>query len=257
MPEQTIHITLPEGKKVYFSSDNHLGAPTPELSKPREQRFVAWLNEIQSDAAALFLLGDLFDFWFEYRTVVPKGFVRVLGKLAELSDAGIPICFFVGNHDLWMKDYFKTELGIPVFHQPQAFSIGGHRFFIGHGDGKGPGDKGYKRMKKVFSSPFFQWLFRWIHPDIGVRIAQYLSVKNKLISGDEDREFLGEDGEWLAQYAKRKLEKTHYDYFIFGHRHLPMTIDLGGGSTYINLGDWISHYTYATYDGQQTKLLHP
>ena len=257
MPEQTIHITLPEGKKVYFSSDNHLGAPTTELSKPREQRFVAWLNEIQSDAAALFLLGDLFDFWFEYRTVVPKGFVRVLGKLAELSDAGIPIYFFVGNHDLWMKDYFKTELGIPVFHQPQAFSIGGHRFFIGHGDGKGPGDKGYKRMKKVFSSPFFQWLFRWIHPDIGVRIAQYLSVKNKLISGDEDREFLGEDGEWLAQYAKRKLEKTHYDYFIFGHRHLPMTIDLGGGSTYINLGDWISHYTYATYDGQQTKLLHP
>ena len=257
MPEQTIHITLPEGKKVYFSSDNHLGAPTPELSKPREQRFVAWLNEIQSDAAALFLLGDLFDFWFEYRTVVPKGFVRVLGKLAELSDAGIPIYFFVGNHDLWMKDYFKTELGIPVFHQPQAFSIWDHRFFIGHGDGKGPGDKGYKRMKKVFSSPFFQWLFRWIHPDIGVRIAQYLSVKNKLISGDEDREFLGEDGEWLAQYAKRKLEKTHYDYFIFGHRHLPMTIDLGGGSTYINLGDWISHYTYATYDGQQTKLLHP
>ena len=257
MPEQTIHITLPEGKKVYFSSDNHLGAPTPELSKPREQRFVAWLNEIQSDAAALFLLGDLFDFWFEYRTVVPKGFVRVLGKLAELSDAGIPIYFFVGNHDLWMKDYFKTELGIPVFHQPQAFSFGDHRFFIGHGDGKGPGDKGYKRMKKVFSSPFFQWLFRWIHPDIGVRIAQYLSVKNKLISGDEDREFLGEDGEWLAQYAKRKLEKTHYDYFIFGHRHLPMTIDLGGGSTYINLGDWISHYTYATYDGQQTKLLHP
>jgi len=257
LPEQTIHIALPKGKKVYFSSDNHLGAPTPQQSKPREQRFVTWLNDIQKDAAAIFLMGDLFDFWFEYRTVVPKGFVRVLGKLAELSDAGIPIYFFVGNHDLWMKDYFKTELGIPVFHQPQAFSIGEHRFFIGHGDGKGPGDKGYKRMKKVFTSPFFQWLFRWIHPDIGVRIAQYLSVKNKLISGGEDRAFLGEDGEWLAQYAKRKLEKTHYDYFIFGHRHLPMTIDLGSGSTYINLGDWITHYTYATYDGQETKLLHP
>ena len=257
MPEQTIHIALPKGKKVYFSSDNHLGAPTPQQSKPREQLFVAWLNDIQKDAAAIFLMGDLFDFWFEYRTVVPKGFVRVLGKLAELSDAGIPIYFFVGNHDLWMKDYFKTELGIPVFHQPQSFSIGEHRFFIGHGDGKGPGDKGYKRMKKVFTSPFFQWLFRWIHPDIGVRIAQYLSVKNKLISGDDDRAFLGEDGEWLAQYAKRKLEKTHYDYFIFGHRHLPMTIDLGGGATYINLGDWITHYTYATYDGQETKLLHP
>jgi UDP-2,3-diacylglucosamine hydrolase len=257
LPDQTIHIEVPSGKKVYFSSDNHLGAPDAISSRPREQRFVAWLDQIKSDAAAVFLLGDLFDFWFEYRTVVPKGFVRVLGKLAEISDSGIPIYFFVGNHDLWMKDYFKTELGIKVFHQPQTFQIGTHRFFIGHGDGKGPGDKGYKRMKKVFTSPFFQWLFRWIHPDLGVRLAQYLSVKNKLISGDEDREFLGEDGEWLAQYAKRKLERTHYDYFIFGHRHLPMSIDLGNGSTYINLGDWITHYSYATYDGTMAKLLHP
>ena len=257
MPDQTIHIEVPSGKKVYFSSDNHLGAPDAVSSRPREQRFVAWLDEVKSDAAAIFLLGDLFDFWFEYRTVVPKGFVRVLGKLAEISDSGIPIYFFVGNHDLWMKDYFKTELGIRVFHEPQSFQIGNHSFFIGHGDGKGPGDKGYKRMKKIFTSPFFQWLFRWIHPDLGVRLAQYLSVKNKLISGDEDREFLGEDGEWLAQYAKRKLERTHYDYFIFGHRHLSMAIDLGNGSTYINLGDWITHYTYATYDGQEAKLLHP
>lgn len=257
LPDQTIHIKVPQGKKVYFSSDNHLGAPTSEQSRPREQRFVAWLDEIKSDAAAIFLLGDLFDFWFEYHTVVPKGFVRVLGKLAEISDSGIPIYFFVGNHDLWMKDYFKTELGIPVFHQPQNFRMGDHSFFIGHGDGKGPGDKGYKRMKKVFTSPFFQWLFRWIHPDIGVKIAQYFSVKNKLISGDEDREFLGDGHEWLAQYAKRKLEKTHYDYFVFGHRHLPMTIELGGGSTYVNLGDWITHYTYAAYDGQALKLLHP
>ncbi len=257
MPDNAIHIEVPKGKKIYFSSDNHLGAPDAASSHPREKRFVSWLDEIKSDAAVVFLLGDLFDFWFEYRTVVPKGFVRVLGKLAEISDAGIPIYFFVGNHDLWMKDYFKTELGITVFHEPQSFHIGNHSFFIGHGDGKGPGDKGYKRMKKVFTSPFFQWLFRWIHPDLGVRLAQYLSVKNKLISGDEDRAFLGEDQEWLAQYAKRKLEHTHYDYFIFGHRHLPMTIDLGGGSVYINLGDWITHYTYATYDGTSTKLLRP
>jgi UDP-2,3-diacylglucosamine hydrolase len=257
LPDQPIHIEIPNGKKVYFSSDNHLGAPDTDSSRPREMRFVAWLDEIKTDAAAVFLLGDLFDFWFEYRTVVPKGFVRVLGKLAEISDSGIPIYFFVGNHDLWMKDYFKTELGIKVFHQPQTFQIGAHSFFIGHGDGKGPGDKGYKRMKKIFASPFFQWLFRWLHPDLGVRLAQYLSVKNKLISGDEDRAFLGEDGEWLAQYAKRKLKNTHYDYFIFGHRHLPMTIDLGHGSTYINLGDWITHYTYATYDGTSAKLLHP
>lgn len=257
MPDHSIHIEVPKGKKVYFSSDNHLGAPDAHSSRPREIRFLAWLNEVQKDAAAVFLLGDLFDFWFEYKTVVPKGFVRILGKLAEISDSGIPIYFFVGNHDLWMKDYFKTELGIKVFHEPQAFHVGSHHFFIGHGDGKGPGDKGYKRMKKVFTSPFFQWLFRWLHPDIGVRLAQYLSVKNKLISGDEDREFLGEDQEWLAQYAKRKLAQTHYDYFIFGHRHLPMTIDLGQGATYINLGDWITHFTYATYDGTSAKLLRP
>ena len=183
------HITLSQGQKVYFSSDNHLGAPDADSSAVREQRFVRWLDTIKADAGALFLLGDLFDFWFEYKTVVPKGFVRVLGKLAEISDSGIPIYFFVGNHDLWMHDYLKTELGITVFHEPQVFNINNSSIFIGHGDGKGPNDMGYKRMKKVFTSPFFQWLFRWLHPDIGVRIAQYLSVNNKLISGEEDKAF--------------------------------------------------------------------
>jgi len=212
------------------------------------------LSAIEADAAAIFLLGDLFDFWFEYKTVVPKGFVRVLGKLAQLRDKGIPIYFFVGNHDLWMKDYFKTELDIPVYHEPRIFDLNNKRFFIGHGDGLGPGDKGYKRMKKVFTSPFFQWLFRWVHPDIGVRVAQHLSVKNKLISGEDDQNFLGEENEWLATYAKRKLETAHYDYFIFGHRHLPMTIEVGKSSTYYNLGDWITHYTYGVFDGTSFEL---
>ena len=247
-------IHIPEGKKVYFSSDNHLGAPTAEASKPREKKFIAWLSAIEADAAAIFLLGDLFDFWFEYKTVVPKGFVRVLGKLAQLGDKGIPIYFFVGNHDLWMKDYFKTELDIPVYHEPRIFDLNNKRFFIGHGDGLGPGDKGYKRMKKVFTSPFFQWLFRWVHPDIGVRVAQHLSVKNKLISGEDDQNFLGEENEWLATYAKRKLEFAHYDYFIFGHRHLPMEIEVGESSTYYNLGDWITHYTYGVFDGTSFEL---
>ena len=247
-------IHIPEGKKVYFSSDNHLGAPTAEASKPREKKFIAWLSAIEADAAAIFLLGDLFDFWFEYKTVVPKGFVRVLGKLAQLRDKGIPIYFFVGNHDLWMKDYFKTELDIPVYHEPRIFDLNNKRFFIGHGDGLGPGDKGYKRMKKVFTSPFFQWLFRWVHPDIGVRVAQHLSVKNKLISGEDDQNFLGEENEWLATYAKRKLEFAHYDYFIFGHRHLPMEIEVGESSTYYNLGDWITHYTYGVFDGTSFEL---
>tara|TARA_R110000796_G_scaffold76517_2_gene171102 strand:- start:3012 stop:3782 length:771 start_codon:yes stop_codon:yes gene_type:complete len=248
------HITLTEGKKIYFSSDNHLGAPTGEASRPREKKFVAWLDEIKNDAAAIFLLGDLFDFWFEYKTVVPKGFTRTLGKLAEIADSGIPIYFFVGNHDLWMNDYFETELGIPVFHKPQEFTFNDTSFFIGHGDGLGPKDKGYKRMKKVFTNSLFKWLFKWMHPDIGLKIGQYMSVKNKMISGDDDATFLGKENEWLAIYAKRKLEEKHRDFFVFGHRHLPLEIELNNKSKYINLGDWIQYYTYGVFDGRTLEL---
>ena len=240
-------ITTSENKKIYFASDQHLGAPTPKASLPREKKFVAWLDTIKEDAGTIFLLGDLFDFWFEYKTVVPKGFVRVLGKLAELKDAGIDIYFFAGNHDLWMRDYFQKELNIPVFHKPQEFDINGKIFLIGHGDGLGPNDHGYKRMKKVFTFPFFKWLFRWLHPDIGVRLGHYFSVKNKLISGDEDARFLGEENEWLAQYCRRKLTEKHYDFFVFGHRHLPLEIELNNNSTYINLGDWIQYFTYGEF----------
>ncbi|TJY38256.1 UDP-2,3-diacylglucosamine diphosphatase [Pontimicrobium aquaticum] len=247
-------MTVPKGKKIYFSSDNHLGAPTQKESLPREKKFVAWLDEVKHDAAAIFLLGDLFDFWFEYKKVVPKGFTRTLGKLAEISDAGIPIYYFVGNHDLWMNGYFEEELNIPVFHKPREFFFNQTSFFIGHGDGLGPGDKGYKRMKKVFTNSFSKWIFRWLHPDLGVRLAQYMSVKNKLISGDDDAKFLGEDNEWLVQYCKRKLEENHRDYFVFGHRHLPLEIDLETNSKYINLGDWIRYYTYGVFDGEKMEL---
>ena len=247
-------MTAVKPTKLYFASDQHFGAPTLEKSFPREQKFVAWLDEIKHDATALFLLGDLFDFWFEYKTVVPKGFVRVLGKLAELSDRGIPIYFFVGNHDLWMTDYFEKELNIPVFHDNQTYTFDGKKFLIGHGDGKGPGDKGYKRMKKVFVHPFSKWLFRWLHPDLGVKLAQYLSVKNKLISGAEDVKFLGEENEWLVQYTKRKLTQKHYDYFVFGHRHLPLQLAVGENSTYVNLGDWIGYFTYGVFDGKKFEL---
>ncbi|MBT3587820.1 MAG: UDP-2,3-diacylglucosamine diphosphatase [Flavobacteriaceae bacterium] len=247
-------MQIPKGKKIYFSSDNHLGAPTKEESFPREKKFVKWLDEVKEDAAAIFLLGDLFDFWFEYKTVVPKGFVRTLGKLAEISDSGIPIYFFVGNHDLWMNDYFKKELNIPTYHDSKEFIFNNKTFLIGHGDGKGPNDKGYKRMKKVFTNPFLKWIYRWLHPDIGMRIAHHLSVKNKLISGNEDKKFLGENEEWLAAYAKRKLENKHYDYFVFGHRHLPMEIKVGENSTYFNLGDWINHYTFGVFDGENFEI---
>ena len=247
-------MSLAPNKKIYFASDQHFGAPTAELSFPREQKFVAWLDAVKKDAEAIFLLGDLFDFWFEYTTVVPKGFIRVLGKLAEIRDSGIPIYFFVGNHDLWMSDYFDKELNIPVYHTPQTFVFNDKKFLIGHGDGLGPGDKGYKRMKKVFKHPVSKWIFRWLHPDIGVKLAQYLSVKNKLISGAEDVIFLGEDNEWLILYAKRKLETQHFDYFVFGHRHLPMEIELGNNSKYLNLGDWIGYFTYGVFDGTSFEL---
>ncbi|CAM1334153.1 UDP-2,3-diacylglucosamine diphosphatase [Tenacibaculum aestuariivivum] len=249
-----ITINTTQNKKIYFASDQHLGAPTAEKSFPREQKFIRWLNEAKQDAEAIFLLGDLFDFWFEYKTVVPKGFVRVLGKLAEIKDSGIPIYFFVGNHDLWMTDYFEKELNIPVYHTSQIFNIDGKTFLIGHGDGLGPHDKGYKRMKKVFTFPLFKWMFRWLHPDLGVRLGQYMSVKNKLISGDDDAKFLGEDNEWLVQYCKRKLETKHYDYFVFGHRHLPLEIKLQKNSSYINTGDWIKYFTYAILENKKLSL---
>ena len=250
-----ITITTSKNKKVYFASDQHFGAPTQEISFPREKKFVAWLDEIKKDAEAVFILGDLFDFWFEYKTVVPKGFVRVLGKLAEISDSGIPIYFFVGNHDLWMNNYFEKELNISVFHSPQEFIIDDKKFLIGHGDGLGPGDKGYKRMKKVFTFPLFQWLFRWFHPDLGVKLGQYMSVKNKLISGDEDAKYLGDENEWLVQYCKKKLTEKHYDFFVFGHRHLPLEITLKEDSKYINLGDWIQYFTYCEYSNESLSLL--
>ena len=252
----SIKINLDKGKKVYFASDQHLGAPDEVSSRKREKIFVDFLDQIQNDVQVLFLLGDLFDFWHEYKTVVPKGFVRILGKLAELSDSGVVIYFFTGNHDLWMRDYLQKELSITVFTEEQNFIINDKSFFIAHGDGLGPGDHGYKRMKKLFTNPFARWFFRWLHPDIGVALGNYLSRKNKLISGEEDIKFLGEDKEWLIVFSKEKLTNTHYDYFVYGHRHLPMDLSIGKDkeSHYINLGDWISYYTYAVFNGEDLLL---
>ncbi len=240
--------------KIYFASDQHFGAPNTVKSKEREVVFVQWLDEIKKDATELFLLGDLFDFWFEYKTVVPKGFIRVLGKLAELKDSGIKIHFFVGNHDLWMHDYFETELGILVYHYPKVFNFNNKSFLIGHGDGLGPGDKSYKFMKRVFKNSFSKWLYRWFHPDLGVRLAQYLSLKNRYISGEEDLHFLGEDKEDLIIYCKAAYQKEKYDFFVFGHRHLPMEIDIATNSRFINTGDWINYNSYAIFDGEKLSL---
>jgi UDP-2,3-diacylglucosamine hydrolase len=247
-------VNLDPGKNVYFASDQHFGIPNATESRKREDRFIRWMDEIKADAQIIFLMGDLFDFWHEWKYVVPKGYIRVLGKIAELKDSGIEIYFFVGNHDLWMKNYFQEELDIPVFFEKQYFEINNRQFLLAHGDGLGPGDKGYKRMKKVFTNPLAQWAFRWLHPDIAMRIANYMSQKNKMISGDEDKQFLGEDKEFLILYSKEKLKTEKINYFVYGHRHLPMVLDLSPDSKYVNLGDWISYFTYGVFDGNSFGL---
>jgi UDP-2,3-diacylglucosamine hydrolase len=242
--------------KIYFASDLHLGTPNKALSAEREKRFVQWLDSIKHDAEEIFLVGDLFDFWHEYSTVVPKGFVRLQGKIAELSDAGIPVHVFTGNHDLWMYGYFEEELGVKVYHQPISREWNGKKFFIGHGDGLGPDDHGYKFIKKVFANPVCQFLFKWLHPDIGVGIANYFSRRSRYGNTTEHEKevFKGEDKEWLVQYSKRVLERQPVDYFVFGHRHLPLDISLGDKSRYINLGDWLDYSSYAVFDGTDLKL---
>lgn len=240
---------------IYFASDLHLGAPNYAQSRQREARFLAWLDHIRPNAEALYIVGDLFDFWFEYREVVPKGYVRTLGRLADWTDAGIPVHFFTGNHDLWTNNYLTQEIGVLLYRQPIITTIGQKKMLIGHGDGLGPGDTGYKLMKRfLFLNPICQTLLYALHPDIGVGIANYFSRRSRLVTGNADDHFKGNDQEWLVQYALRKLETQHIDYFIFGHRHLPLQIALTENSTYINLGDWIKYHSYATFDGQNAQL---
>jgi UDP-2,3-diacylglucosamine hydrolase len=241
-------------KKIYFLSDFHLIGNGNAQSLAREKKVVAFLDEIQPQAQAIFVVGDLFDFWYEYKTVVPKGFVRILGKLAQITDAGIPVHFFVGNHDMWMKDYFQKELNIPVYFEPKEFTFGNKQFLIGHGDGLGPGDKGYKFLKKIFRNPFCQFLFGILPPAIGIGLANYFSHKSRAQTGGADEKYLGDDNEWLVQYCKRKLQEKPIDYFIFGHRHLPINVQLNANSTYINLGDWIKYFSYAVFNGQTCEL---
>ncbi len=241
--------------KVYFLSDSHLGVPSYFESLAREKLLVRWLDQVKQDALAIYLLGDIFDFWFEYRKVVPKGYVRLLGKLAELSDAGIPVHYFTGNHDMWAFGYLEQEAGLTIHRAPVDAEIMGKRFHIGHGDGLGPGDKGYKLMKSIFACAFCQRLFAALHPGLGIRLAEYFSKKSRIMSREKEEVFLGEDKEWLILYAKEILKKQQVDFFIFGHRHLPVSLEIAPGVRYINTGDWVTHYSYAVFDGRQTALL--
>jgi UDP-2,3-diacylglucosamine hydrolase len=242
------------GKKIYFASDLHLGFPDRASSIEREKRFVNWLDTISKDAEALFLVGDLFDFWFEYKQVIPKGYVRLFGKLAELRDSGLPIYVFSGNHDQWMFGYFEDELNIPVYNRPMEFTFNDKHFLIAHGDGLGPGDNGYKFIRYLFHSRIGRWLFARLHPNAGVWLGKRWSQNNGLLNAREKEEFLGEEKEWLIYYAKRVLEKKHIDYFIFGHRHLAFVYPINDSSKLIYLGDWISYNSYAVFDGNNVTL---
>ena len=213
-----------------------------------------WLDGIARDAAALYLVGDVFDYWFEYSKVVPKGYVRLLGKLAELRENDLPIYYFTGNHDMWMFHYLEEEFGIPVYREPIVREIGGKRFFIGHGDGLGPGDYGYKFIKKVFSNPVCQWLFERLHPNTGIRLMGYFSGSSRMANPSK-MQFHGEEKERLVQFCNSHPGAEPIDFFIFGHRHLPIDFTLKNGkSRYINLGDWLVYNSFAVFDGQNLRL---
>lgn len=252
MKKEVIH--LPSDKKIYFASDFHLGVPDHATSLIREKRIIRWLDQVKGNAHSIYLLGDIFDFWFEYKQAIPKGFVRILGKLAELRDEGLPIYFFTGNHDMWMFDYFPQELDIPIYREPMILEIGDHRLMIGHGDGLGPGDTSYKILKQFFNSRLCQWLFARLHPNLGIGIAKIWSRSSRITNIKKEEKFSGEDNEYLLTYC-REVEKTrHHDFYVFGHRHLPLDLEAGTNSRYINLGEWVNFNTYGVYDGQSVKL---
>lgn len=244
--------TIPNGKKVYFASDFHLGIKGKLSSREREKLLLQWLDIIEKDAAIIFLVGDIFDYWFEYDKVVPKGYVRLLGKLALLRDAGIDIIFFTGNHDMWMFRYFQEELGITLYKKPVRWLINGKSFFIGHGDGLGPGDYGYKFIKKIFNHPVCQWLFARIHPNTGIRLMQFFSGSSRPLYTPDT---WNEKKEWLVHFCETYQATEKTDYFVFGHRHLVVDFTLSNGtSRYLNLGDWVHYFTYGVFDGDSMKI---
>jgi len=239
--------------KIYFASDFHLGIDVKYTSREREAQLIRWFDQIKADAEEIYLVGDLFDFWFEYKQAVPKGYTRFLGKLAELTDAGIKIFVFTGNHDMWMFDYFQDELNIPTYRQPIQKIIKGKKFYIGHGDGLGPGDHSYKLLKKIFNNRGCQWAFARLHPNFGIGLANYLSRSSRKAKTDV-AVFHG-DQEWLCIFANEVNKKTPQDFFVFGHRHLPIDYTLmDGRARYINLGDWMNYNSYAVFDGEKLAV---
>ena len=246
---------MEETKKIYFASDVHLGAPGIKDRRTHEKRFVAWLNSIKHKAAELYLMGDIFDFWFEYKRVVPRGYTRFLGKLSELSDMGIPVHFFTGNHDIWLFDYLENECGIKVYRRPVVKIRNGKKFLLAHGDGLGNYDRRYNFLKSVFTNPFAQWIFARLHPNFGIGLADFWSGKSREKNNKAyGNRYLGDHKEFGVLYAKEYLNKEKIDYFVFGHRHVAKKICVGSDSQLIFLGDWIQLFSYGVFDGNSFEL---
>ena len=247
-----------EKTKLYFASDFHLGIPDSERSLKREKLLVSWLEMAKDDASAIYLMGDVFDFWFEYKYVVPKGYVRLLGKIAEITDSGIPVHLFRGNHDVWAFDYLKSEMNVQLHRKPEISEFDGKKLFLAHGDGLGPGDHGYKFLKKVFELKFNQFLFRWLHPDIGSRMGLYFSKQSRLAHLSEK----GKSENKSIHYEERLINfateeaKLHpdIDYFIFGHRHIPLQIKVSDHAEIIILGDWLTHFSYGVFEDGKMRI---
>lgn len=243
-------------KNIYFASDLHLGAPYIKDPKLHEQRFVKWLSSIQDTAKELFLLGDVFDFWWEYKQVVPRGFVRLLGKLSEFTDAGIPVHFFIGNHDIWLKDYLEKEVGLIIHRKPEVFERNGLKLFLAHGDGLNDNSLGFKIVRSAFHSKLLQKLFEtFVHPDLAVKIGKgWSNSSRKSHDQKHTATYLGEDKEHLVQFAKKDLETNAINYYIFGHRHITLDLMLKKEARIIILGDWISYFSYGVLNEKEFRL---
>ena len=237
---------MADNGKIYFASDFHLGLPAGAPPVEREKKVVKWLNSITSDAKEIYLLGDIFDFWWEYKLVVPKGFTRFLGTIASITDSGIPVHFFTGNHDMWVGDYLVNECGVIIHTEPVTKIFNGKKIHLAHGEGLGTKDYGYKILLAVFHNRPLRAMYSALHPSIGIGFGHRWSLSSRLGKGIT-KEFLGEDKEDLIRYAKSILESEKVDYFIFGHRHLAMSYKLNDGVEIVFLGDWIRNGSYAEW----------
>lgn len=242
-------------KKIYFLSDFHLGAPNDEVSLEREREICTLLTSIKETCEILYLVGDIFDFWFEYKRAVPRGFVRFMAKVAEFTDDGIPVYWFTGNHDMWIFDYLPKELGIQIIREPIEVTHFNQSIYIGHGDGLGPGDAKYKVLKRFFASKACQWLFARLHPNFGIGLANWSSYRSRDAQKESDRKYLGKENEWLFEYCQEQEEIKHHDSYIFGHRHLPLKLNVNENATYYNLGEWIYFKTFGILDANGFKIV--